>query len=170
MRLCLLPLLLVISVAGRAQQPSPAPDWKPLDFLVGDWIGKGGGGPGQGSGNFSFHFDLDEHVLVRRNLANYPAANGRAAYHHEDLMVVYPDDETKKLVADYFDTEGHVIRYRVQDAPSGAIFLSEAAANGPRFRLTYKKTTGGLEGTFEIAPPGKPEEFKLYLKWTAIPK
>lgn len=170
MRLCLLLLfLLLVPAAGRAQQPSSAPDWKPLDFLVGDWVAKGGGGPGQGSGNFSFHFDLDNHVLVRKNTANYPAANGRPAYHHADLMIIHPEDQTNDFSADYFDTEGHIIRYRVQpNAPSGtAIFVSEPAANSPRFRLTYKRIASGLEGSFEIAAPGKPEDFKPYLQWTA---
>lgn len=169
MRLCLLSLLLLVSLAGRAQQSSHAPDWKPFDFLVGDWVANGGGGPGQGSGNFSFHFDLEKHVLVRKNTANYPAANGRPAYHHEDLMIIHPTDETNDFSADYFDTEGHVIRYRVQpNAPSGTvIFMSEPAVNSPRFRLGYKKIASGLEGNFEIASPGKPEDFKLYLQWTA---
>jgi hypothetical protein len=172
MRLSLLAFLLLVSLTGAAQRPSPAPDWKPLDFLVGDWIGKGGGGPDQGSGNFSFHFDLEKHVLVRRNVADYPAANDRPAYHHEDLMVIYREDRSRDLLADYFDTEGHVIRYQVQpNEPSNtAVFISDASTNSPRFRLTYKKVAEGLQGTFEIAPPGKPEEFKLYLQWTAVAK
>jgi hypothetical protein len=172
MRSCLLSFLLLVCVYSVAQQPSPAPDWKSLDFLIGDWIGTGGGGPGQGSGSFSFHFDLAKQVVLRRNSADYPATNRRAAYHHEDLMVIHSDDRSDNFSADYYDTEGHVIRYRVQPgAPSGtAIFLSEVVGNAPRFRLTYKKIATGLEGSFEIAPPGKPEEFKPYLKWAAVPK
>jgi hypothetical protein len=169
MRWCLLSLLFLVCLSLAAQQLAPAPNWKSLDFLIGDWTGSGGGGPGQGSGNFSFHFDLEKQVVLRKNSADYPAANDRAAYHHEDLMVIHPDDQSNNFSADYFDSEGHVIRYRVQPgAPGGtAIFVSDAMASRPRYRLTYKKIASGVEGSFEIAPPGKPEDFKLYLKWTA---
>ena len=37
-----------------------------------------------------------------------------------------------------------------------------------RFRLTYTRSSSTtLRGTFEIAPPGKPDAFALYLSWTA---
>ena len=42
-----------------------------------------------------------------------------------------------------------------------------AAAPGPRFRLTYRLGTDGIiAGSFEIAPPGKPDAFGPYLTWS----
>ena len=45
-------------------------DWHQWQFLIGEWIGKGGGdAPGQGTGGSKFYFDLDSTILVRENYA-----------------------------------------------------------------------------------------------------
>jgi hypothetical protein len=74
--------------------------------------------------------------------------------------------ENGQLRAEYVDNEGHVIRYQIQ-APSAStlVFLSEAGAPGPRFRLTYTwPSKDRLDLTFEIAPPGTASEFKPYIQ------
>jgi hypothetical protein len=81
-------------------------------------------------------------------------------------MVIYPQGPA--LRADYYDSEGHVIRYAVQADSGGAVFLSDAVAGLPRFRLTYALVADStLTGRFEIASPDKPEEFQPYLAWSA---
>jgi hypothetical protein len=87
---------------------------------------------------------------------------------HDDLMVIYVT-ETGDLRADYYDNEGHVIRYRITvPANRQAVFVSEVEPKAPCYRLSYTLTPGGwLEGRFDIAPPGKPESFSHYLTWTA---
>ncbi|HLX09943.1 MAG TPA: hypothetical protein VKY89_18950 [Thermoanaerobaculia bacterium] len=142
-----------------------------LSFLVGEWEGVGGGGPGQGTGTFSFQRDLQQRVLVRHNHSEYPAAAGRPAAVHDDLMVVYSQGEPPSLRAIYFDSEGHVIQYAVQLAGSAApaetrsvTFTSDAAPTSPRYRLTYRMTGADtVEIRFEIAPPGKPDGFVPYI-------
>jgi hypothetical protein len=107
-------------------------------------------------------------VLIRKSFSEYPATAGKPAYRHDDLMIVYPAG--KDFQADYFDNEGHVIRYAISVSSDGntVTFLSEEAAPGPRFRLTYHKNSENtLAGTFEITPPGKPNGFAKYLEWTA---
>jgi hypothetical protein len=135
-----------------------------LQFLVGDWVADGPAAAG--SGHFEFTPDVQGHVLVRRNHADVPAANGRPASVHDDLMVIYQEGKPHAI---YFDNEGHVIRYDVETGTADmATFVSEAAPGAPRFRLSYKKLPDGrLGGKFEIAPAGKPEEFRAYLEWTA---
>jgi hypothetical protein len=50
-------------------------------------------------------------------------------------------------------------------------FTSAAAPSAPRFRLTYQKESEDRVGVkFEIAPPGKPEEFRVYLEGKARKK
>jgi hypothetical protein len=136
--------------------------WQPLRWLAGEWKGEGSGAPGRGAGAFSFRFELDGKILVRKTYTEFPAAAGRAEFRHEDLMVVYPE---QGLRATYFDNEGHVIHYRATAAGDAVTFVSDASGGGPRFRLSYRRT--GPETVmvrFEMASPGKPEEFKTYLE------
>jgi hypothetical protein len=82
-------------------------------------------------------------------------------------MTIYSEDGTLK--ADYFDNEGHVIRYSVQPRDGNrVVFVSEAKASEPRYRLSYSIGADGvLLGTFEIAAPGSGDAFKPYLSWRA---
>jgi hypothetical protein len=140
----------------------------PLGFLLGDWQAEGGGKPGEAKGGFAFARSLQDRVIVRTNHAEYPSAADKPSSRHDDLMVLYAT-ESGELRADYYDSEGHVIRY-VGSAPSAGelTLVSEVVSGAPRFRLSYKLGSDGLlVGRFEIAPPGKPESFGPYLAWTA---
>src|SRR5215813_4414358 len=137
--LCLLAVSLSCFVTSSlAEEPKDDP-WAAYRFLLGDWVGEGSGKPGQGSGSFSFAPDLDGKVLVRKNRNHIPAANGRPAATHEDLLIVHRGADGKRNQAIYFDNEDHVIRYTVTPAPDGKslVFVSDAKPAEPRFRLTY---------------------------------
>lgn len=160
----MLPLLLLPAL----QSPPPAQPLSSLNFLLGAWEGEGRGGPGQGGGGFTFGPELQGKVLVRRSHAEYPATKDRPASSHEDLMVAF--SEGGKLRADYFDNEGHMIRYDISgpDERGSVRFISDAKTQGPRFRLTYTPTgKDTLSLRFEIAPPGNPEAFATYIEATA---
>jgi hypothetical protein len=144
--------------------------WEPYRFLIGKWTGEGAGGPGQGKGEFSFGFELNDKILVRKNHAEYPAAAGRSAVVHDDLMVIYQSEDHRPANAIYFDNEGHVIHYAAtfSDDRRTLTFVSAASATGPRYRLSYIKDEDGVVRIrFEIAPPGKPDGFKAYLEGRA---
>jgi hypothetical protein len=159
-------VVLLLSVASLLAQPAKQDQrWAPLGFLIGEWTGEGGGGPGQGSGGFSFLPDQDGKILIRKNLANYPATKDKPAYSHTDLMIIYYDAALRAI---YFDDEGHTIHYTVEPSADGnsVQFLSDASASQPRYRLTYRKTGNDRVAIrFEIAPPGK--EFATYIEATA---
>jgi len=165
-----LPGLLLLFILSSAHAKSAALTWDKWQFLIGEWEAAGHGDPGEGAGRFSFAFDLQKKVMVRKSHTDYPAASGRPAFSHDDLMVVYADEAAQKYRADYFDSERHVIRYTAEVSPDGQTltFVSDPAPTQPRFRLTYVKLKGDDLGIkFEIAPPGAPMNFKVYVEGAA---
>lgn len=154
------------AVSNEPEVPvSLAAALRPLGFLLGEWVAA----PGKSgeTGGFAFKADVQGQVVVRTNFALYPASGTKAASRHDDLMVIFVDNGAVR--ADYFDSEGHVIRYAVTSpAAREVIFVSELREREPRFRLHYAVATdGSLSGNFDIAPPGKPDGFSPYLAWTA---
>jgi hypothetical protein len=138
-----------------------------LDFLLGQW--KALSQPGEPSGEFRFSWQLQSKIILRNNHADYPATGERPAFRHEDLMVIYCD-EAENLMADYYDSEGHVIHYSGQvNAIHQVVFTSSPATSGPRFRLSYYlKEDGKLRGTFDMTTPTQPNVFVPYLEWSAV--
>lgn len=155
--------LLVWCATSAAAQPDQA--FSPLKFLVGEWQAIDTA-PGE-AGAFTFRLAVQDHVMLRTNQATYAATAERPASRHDDLMVIYA--ENGSLKADYFDNEGHVIRYAVRStAPNTVMFVSEPSARAPQYRLTYTLSADGmLNGKFEIAAPGAADDFKPYLSWKA---
>ena len=157
--------------ANALQVQAKDDPWAAFQFLIGNWVGEGK--EGQGSGYFSLTPDLQGKVLVRKNHAELPAANGRPVAVHEDLMIIYKSEDGKSAKAIYFDSEDHVIHYTVTASPEQKTltFISAPAPSAPRFRLIYQKEPEDRIGIkFEIAPPGKPDEFKTYLEGKARKK
>jgi hypothetical protein len=162
--------LCVGTLSGQNSKQAPAaPNWQGLEFLIGDWTGQGTGQPGAGNGGYSFLPELDGQVLVRRNHSEYPKDKTGAVQKHDDLMVVYRESPGASIRADYFDTEGHVIHYTVSTQPGLAVFESDPAQPGPRYRLTYWVDGKSVDGKFEVAAPGT-TEYKNYLTWAATKK
>lgn len=171
LRKTIIALTTTILLAGAAGAAEPAA-LAPLSFLVGEWVGTGAGQPGAAAGSAVFSRDLQDGVIIRRSFAEYPAAADRPVSRHDDLMVIHADADGA-VRADYYDNEGHVIRYAVTVPAAGqAEFLSEPAAGQPRFRLSYVLRDGGtLDGAFAIAPPNAPEgpgAFRPYLSWSSV--
>ena len=154
-------ILVILSALASVAQTS-ANQWAAWQPFLGTWVGSGNGQPGQGSGEFTIEPNLQGAVLVRHNFAEYPATKDKAAYRHDDLMVVYP--EAGKTRADYWDNEGHAIHYLAGVSGTKLVFLSDEAQPGPRYRLTYLKTgQDTLKLTFEMAPPNDRSAFKTYI-------
>ena len=149
----------------NAQQPIKPADWGSYNFLIGEWIGDGSGAPGQGSGSFTFSFDLQKRVLIRKGYTDFPKAGDKPAFRHDDLMIVYQENDKTKAV--YWDNEGHAINYLVEFSQdkNKLYFTSEIVPSSPRFRLIYEKLSDGrINNIFEIAMPGKPDQFNKYIE------
>lgn len=155
-----LALLLPVLVSSAADAPDAGLPGDPLAAvapLLGRWVAEADPKAPGATGWTTFERALGDRVVVRKNHASYPAREGRPASEHDDLMVLFSEDGNLK--AEYWDSEGHVIRYQLQSpAPNRLVFLSEARTGAPRFRLTYAwPQAGKLDLTFEIAPPGAAE-------------
>jgi hypothetical protein len=106
-----------------------------LNFLLGQWqaLSK----PGEPTGKFRFASQLQSRIIVRTNYADYAATNERPAFRHKDLMIIYCD-EAQNLLADYYDSEGHIIHYCGQvNRENEVVFTSIPTTSNPRFRLSY---------------------------------
>jgi hypothetical protein len=157
-----LPWVGAVAAGGAEEDP-----WADFRFLIGSWVSEGR--PEEGSGRFTLEPDLGGKILVRRNTAELPAAKGRPASKHDDLMIIYREPGGQTVRASYFDNEGHVIQYAVRSLPDkkGLVFVSNPEPSRPRFRLTYTRVERERVAVkFEIAPPGKADEFKTYLEGT----
>jgi hypothetical protein len=162
--------LMLIPFLSLHAQPEPTDGWKDLDFLLGEWTWSGGGQPGKAKGVSTFRPELEGTVLVRTNHLDYVATKERAAFTHDDLLYVYHHPQDKSLRAIYFDGEGHVILYRLTVAAdkNSVEFLSDAAPDGTKCRMTYRKAgADSVSEKFEIAPPGKANDFTAYVDFTA---
>jgi hypothetical protein len=160
----LMSVVLICASAGRAGEQGKL---APLKFLLGEWEPVKSGKAGEASGgSATFTASLQGRIIIRNSFAEYPGRDGRGAVRHDDLMVIYVDTDSL-LKADYYDNEGHVIRYTVQTPnDSIALFISAATPKLPGYRLTYVLTADGyVHGKFEFAPPGKPEAFAPYMSW-----
>jgi hypothetical protein len=146
-------------------------NWTAWQSLLGSWVGEGSGDPGQGVGTVSFSLELDGRILVRKNHLDFPATPERPAFVHDDLLVTYREADGS-LRADYFDNEDHVIHYAVTAAADGTIVhLSDPQPGAPRFRMTYVNSgTDSYTIRFEIAPPGKADDFSAYVVSTSMRK
>ncbi len=73
--------------------------------------------------------------------------------------IFYPDPAGGRILAIYFDNEGHIIHYVAEsDGPGRLVLVSEPRAPSPGFRLTYTRLEDDAVAiTFEIAPPGGTE-------------
>lgn len=161
-------VLALASAPARAQQPPApaAPDWNGFEFLIGDFVATGGGAPGEATGATSLHPIMNGAVLERVNRAEYPAANGRPAFTHEDRLYFYRDPATRDIRALYFDPEPHTILYRVTVEPAGrrVQMISDPVPGQARYRFTYSSDTADeFDVTFEIAPPDRQDEFAKYV-------
>ena len=130
--------------------------WTSMQFLVGTWQGDGKAEDASGKGVTTFDWEVGHTILVRRDRTEYSATAQHPAFTYEALMVIYENPAFKKIEAQYFDGEKHVIHYKLAPGspPNSAQFVSDAPG-GPMFRLSYKLANQkDLAVIFEMRPPG----------------
>jgi hypothetical protein len=159
-------LVAATSVSIAAQTTAPKkPDWSRLQFLLGSWVADPDPSAPAATGSTTFRLDLDRNIIVRENVADYPAQEDKPAQHHRDLMIIFADD-AGAWRASYWDNEPHSIAYNVAVNDDGSVsLLTPADTKGPRYRILYRRTSDAVvSGRFDIALPGS--DFKTYKQWT----
>jgi hypothetical protein len=145
---------------------------EPLGYLIGRWKDDTrSGDPGEATaGEESWQLALDGRILVREAWCEFPATEKRAAFRHEDLLVVFPESDGE-LRAIFWDSEGHSIRYRevhVDPDGKGVGLVSDPTAPGPRQWLQYRfEPPDHLSAVFSLHGPGTPG-FTPYLRWRSV--
>ena len=146
------------------------PDWPGrLAFLLGKWVDEerlGEPGTDAASGE-TWRSELDGRLLVRNGWCEFPATATRPAFRHEDLLIVFADDEGQAHGI-FWDNEGHTISYRdIRVAPEGkgVRLSSDPSTLGPRQQLEYRfEGPGRLTAVFSLQLPGE-TKFSPYLRW-----
>jgi len=157
-------IYLLLCAGCFGEQNTQDDHWKSLRFLIGSWDAKTSGGA-QSSGWYAFAPDLKNHVLVRRSSADDCKAGSESICEHSDVLYIY-SEVPGKLHAIYFDSEGHVIHYKVTSpTPASAVFFSDDSIPGPQYRLSYELAAGMMRGKFQLKIPGQ-ADFKSYLEWS----
>ena len=162
-------LLALSLLAGGETVSAEVDPWNAVSFLQGTWGAeiRGGAAGARGMSTYTFKAELKHHVISRTSAA--PATcKGPEDFDcgHSDLLYIYQEGADQPLKAIYFDNEGHVIHYDVSTPqPSTAIFISEASASGPQFRLMYQLRNAIMSGEFQMRMPGQ-TEWKSYLEWS----
>ena len=143
-----------------SQQNLKSENW---NWLIGEWQGEGSGQPGQGGGTFSFTYDLDNKIIIRKSQSEYLSPNSNKKIIHQDLMIIYFDQNEKIQKAIYFDNEDHIINYNISSTENSIILTSNKIPNSPVFRLSYFLIETNLINTkFEISRDG--QNFTTYIE------
>lgn len=163
-KLILLILLTGFFSLSYGQQNSK---WDKWNWLTGEWKGEGSGKPGQGTGVFTFTSDLNREIIIRKSHTDFPAANGKPAFVHEDLLIVYSGPSGKEDKAIYFDNEGHTISYNISYKDNSIVLTSEKVTGTPVFRLVYTPVDNRTVNTsFEMPQDG--ETYSKYIEGKSI--
>ena len=156
------------TITGQTEVKHQVDVWRPLQFLIGTWEGKGKGQPGVSTVEREYQFILDGKYIQIRNRSTYaPQERNPKGERHEDWAMLSFDKMRKQFVLRQFHSEGFVNQYVSQTPATDAktlVFLSEGIENIPtgwRARETYRIISNDeFIEVFELAAPGK--DFEVY--------
>jgi hypothetical protein len=152
-----------------AQPAAPHPPLERVGFLLGVWTSDTETELGHATAESTFALELDGRILTRRGSTRYTSGKS-AGTQHDDLLIVYPEGPGGGLKAIYFDAEGHVIHYTVTVPEADtAVFDSDPARPGPRYRLTHKVAGRRMETRFEVAGLGR-TGYQTYVSGVSVRK
>jgi len=133
-----------------------------LNFLQGEWSGRGSGfGNDSSTIKSFFKSDMGGKYIEFNNDSRFePTSNNPEGEHHIDRGFISLDKERDLIVIRQFHIEGYVIQYILVDSLSNdslLVFESESIENfvpGGKARWTLKKISENrIESVFDVAFP-----------------
>ena len=164
--LALLGALLAVPVAAKDKPPvlytiplPPRPDFSPLDWLVGEWVGKTTGSGPAGDVRFSARYDLGKRFLILQGEVSLPASKSAPASQESWLGILGASPDGPGFTLRTFSSTGFIARYGVMVEGPEIRFNPEGGEKPPPgwlFRRLIQRT-GVAEFTedVQVAPPGK---------------
>jgi hypothetical protein len=162
-------LLVALSAASMAAKEKPreryvipvppAPDFKALDWLVGDWTGKTTGRSAPGEIRLSVNYDLDKHFMVFREEVSLSATKSAPASKESWLGILSPNREGAEFVLRAYSSNGFIARYGVTVDGEEIRWNPEGGEETPPgwlFRRLIDRTNDTeFTETVQVAPPAK---------------
>jgi len=137
----------------------PKPDFSPVDWLVGEWIGKTTDQRAPGEIHLSVSYQLDKRVMLLRGETSLQATKTSPAMKESWLGVLTSDRGTGGFLLRTFSNTGFITRYRVTvEGPETHINPEggEQPPPGWLFRTVIKRTDPQeFVETVQAAPPNK---------------
>lgn len=157
-----LPLLVMSLLTGLTY--SQDQNLSQLQFLLGDWKGKGSGFGNQTSTiQAQFKSAMDGAYIEAVHESNFaPTVEKPEGEHHIDKGFISFDKSRNKIVYRQFNSEGYINQYVLNDSLSDTstlVFETEIIENfvpGGKARLTINKIGDNeIETVFDVSFPGK---------------
>lgn len=183
MRAVLIVLLCVaspIALAAKEKPPTtysiplpPKPDFSPVEWLVGEWIGKGPGRGPQVEIRLSVTFDLEKRFMTFREEISFPATKTAPASRESWRGILSGNPLGPGFVLRKFSSTGFITRYRVT-VDGGEIHFNPEGGEEPPPGWLFRHVIQRLGDadfieTVQVAPPNR-SFFNYYTaKFTKVP-
>ncbi|MFH1891905.1 MAG: hypothetical protein ABIK83_04405 [Candidatus Zixiibacteriota bacterium] len=174
-RTALLLVLITISISSslHAQSKDNSPEWKALQFLIGQWEGVEYGKSDTGTGVRSYSPVLDQRFLYVRNVSRMGSEKDSLGEGKEDWSFFSWDKYREKVIFRQFQEQGFVYYY-VLDSMSAdrktMTFTTERIENVPNgwvARTTFIfNDNDHFTETFELSPAMMAFDKYLEKHWT----
>ena len=153
-------LVLLSGLYGFSQQNS----FEKLQFLIGEWQGKGTGFGNENSTiTASYQFIMDKKYIEVKHESHFkPTPNKPKGEHHIDKGFISFDTHRKQVIYRQFNIEGYVNQYilnKEKSTNNTLVFETETIENfvsGGKARFTIKKISDTeIETIFDVSFPNK---------------
>jgi len=137
----------------------PAPDFSPMDWVIGEWSGTTIDHEPPGAIQLNAAYDFDKRIVIFRETMSMPATKTLPAV-NESWMGILASAAGSQVALHVFTSTGFVIRYRLAIDGAEMHFTPDGGEQPPPgwlFRRVWARTDlNSMTETVQVAPPDKP--------------